>query len=280
MKRVKNLTVMLTAAVLVLLFTCIPLKASAAPVTYTVKYMEDTQDWRYRTDSSEFEDPEYYKEVESIPLQDGDVVAVYCDVSVSDDPKLNLGSARLSNLTVTAGPSFLVITSGDIDECFLLAGSGCSINGNVSTAYVYDTVTCNFNKNVGELRLVSSEEDAHSNIGCSGTVGHFSHIDYENNLHDYNLYNFAANSFSLQDGILQTPESQYSQTPSQATAPQPQQTTAPQPQQPSGASSAPASSGDYDSVPKTGSSSVAPWLVCCIVLCGAGSLALVRKTRS
>ncbi len=272
MKKMKNMITMLAATALLLAPLNVPLKASAAePVTYTVKYMEDTKDWRYRTDSSEFEDPNYYREVDVIPLKDGDIVAVYCDVTTDEDPKLDLGNARLSNLTVTQSPSFLIIQSGDIDECFLLSGSSCSINGNVSTAYVYEKSFCNFNKNVKDLRFISGDEETHSNIGCSGTVGHFSHIDFENNIYDYNLYNFAANTFSLQDGILQTAEEHYSQTPTQGTAP----VTPPAPQQTSQPSSTP--SDEYDSVPKTGQRNFTPWLLVLGTACVAGCVLFSRK---
>ena len=275
MKKRKNIITMLAAAALLFMAGSTSFKSQAAePVTYSVKYMPDSQDWEYRADTSEFEDPNYYRELYYMKesLKDGDLVAVYYDGSVEPAPILDLGNVHLSNLTVAQSDGLSIIYAGYIDECFLLAGTASSINSDINTVYVYDSITCNLNKNVNELRLSFKDVDKmHSNIGCMGTVEHFYAASEAHTLYD--LYHFEKGSFYLLNGDLETPEEKYSKTAS-SSAPQP--TPVPPSnsaaEQPSNSAAAP--SAEYDHVPKTGNSSPVLWLLCTAVLCLGGYLGL------
>lgn len=280
MKKRTTMLTLLTAATLFLSGAGGSLKASAAePVTYSVKYMAEEQAWEYRADTDEFENPDFYRSIYYMmaTLKDGDLVAVYYDGSAPQDPTLDLGNVRLSNLTVAQSDGFSVIYAGYIDECFLLEGTSCAINSDINVAHAYDAVTCNFNKNVNELRLnFNDDNDIHSTIGCSGAVGHF--LTISTNYAPYDLYNFQPDSFYLVNGLLQTPEDKYSKAPTQQ--PAPQQPSAPQatPTPPSGSASQPSSS-EYDSVPKTGESSPVLWLFSIALFCGAGFCALKKSNK-
>lgn len=274
MKKMKNIITMLAAAALLFMAGSNSFKAQAAePVTYSVKYMPDAQDWEYRANTSEFEDPDVYRELYYMKetLKDGDLVVVYYDGSADPAPILDLGNVRLSNLTVAQSDGLSIIYAGYIDECFLLAGTASSINSDINTLYVYDSITCNLNKNVNELRLSFIDEDEmHSNIGCMGTVEHF--YAASEAYSPYDLYHFAKGSFYLLNGDLETPEEKYSKTASSSA---PQQTPAP----PSSSATEPSnsaatSSAEYDHVPKTGNSSPVLWLLCTAVLCLGGYLGL------
>ena len=275
MKKHPKLSTLVTAILLLMMFGSSHLKASAAePVTYSVYYAADEQDWEYRANTPEFEDSNLYREIHYMmeTLKDGDLVAVYYDGSSENAPTLDLGNVRLSNLTIAQSDGLCIIYSGYIDEVFLLGGTSSAINSDVGTVHAYDPVTCNLNKNVKEL-LLTFEDNIHSTIGSSGTIGHFYAASDTDNPH--NLYNFQAGTFYLFEGSLETPEGKYSTTPS-ATAPQqpaPTQPTSPQPTNtPSSQPSSEAS--EYDSVPKTGNPSPITWLLIIAVLCGGGYLGL------
>lgn len=290
MKKRKGIFTMLAAAVLFCILGSSSLKASAAaPVTYTVRYQGDDQEWGYRTEGlEEFEDPDTYRELYYLKesLKDGDVVVVYYDGSANSDPSLDLGNVRLSNLTVAQSDGFSVIFSGPVDECFLLTGVSCAINSEINTVHAYDSIVCNLNKNVKVLHLtLDDSNDTHSTIGCAGTVGHFYTTDTD--YAPYNLYNFQPGSFYFVNGHLETPEEQYSTTASPSAPTQPSTSTA-QPSgttqpsapaaQPSGSTTQP--SGDYDSVPKTGNTTPALWLLLgTAILCLGGFLGLRYSGR-
>lgn len=271
MKKHKKMFTMLTAVMLLFMSGSNYLKVSAAePVTYSVYYAAEDQDWEYRANTPEFEDPNYYRELHYMKetLKDGDLVAVYYDGSSDIGPILDLGNVRLSNLTIAQSDGLSIIYAGYIDEVFLLAGTSSAINSDVGTVHAYDSVTCNLNKNVKEL-LLTFEDNIHSTIGSSGTVGHFYAASEAETPH--NLYNFQAGSFYLFEGSLETPEDKYSTTPSGSAPQQPAPTQPANPQPTNAPSSQPSSeSSEYDSVPKTGSSSPILWLLCIAVLCMSG----------
>ena len=274
MKKRKNIITLLAAVALLFMAGSNSFKAQATePVTYSVIYMPDTEDWEYRADTSEFEDPNYYRELYYMKetLKDGDLVAVYYDGSANPAPVLDLGNVRLSNLTVAQSDGLSIIYAGYIDECFLLAGTSSAINSDINTVYVYDSITCNLNKNVNELRLSFKDEDEmHSNIGSMGTVEHF--YAASEAYVPYDLYHFATGSFCLDNGELETPEEKYSKT---ASSPAPQPTPVPPANsaaEPSNSAAAP--SAEYDHVPKTGNTSPVLWLLCTAVLCLGGYFGL------
>lgn len=212
-KKVRTLvTLLLVVAILVGIPRIYSLHASAAnAVTYAVKYVPSLKEWRYQDNTSTFNDSAYHRELYylRLALKDGDLVVVYNDSE--SVPSLDLGTARLSNLTVTNLASFAVIFCGDIDDCYLLGGASCSINADVTNAYVYDTVLCNFNKNVKELNIYP-QGGVTSTLGCAGTVDHVFASSRSTGNALYSYYNFPEGSFLIQSGILMTDKSKYSVT--------------------------------------------------------------------
>lgn len=275
MKKRKNIITMLTAAAMLFAAGRSSFKAQAAePVTYSVIYSSETPEGEYRADTSEFEDPDFYRELYYMKesIKDGDLVVIYYDGSLDSAPVLDLGNVHLSNLTLRQSDDISIVNAGHIDECFLLAGTSSVINSDISTAYVYDAITCNLNKNVQELRLSFVDADEmHSDINCMGVVEHFTAASEAYTRYD--LYHFEAGSFSLLSGDLSTPEEKYSKTPS-ASAPQPTPVP-PSNSETTGSASAP--SAEYDHVPKTGNTSPAIWLLCTSLLCIGGYAGLKRS---
>ncbi len=281
MKKIKHIaTVLAAAAVFFLLPGAGCLKAAAEePVTYAVKYIEDKNEWRYLPDTSTFDDAAYHRELYYMyeSMKDGDIVVVYNESAVV--PALDLGSVRLSNLSVTPCSSFTIIYSGDVDECNILDGAYCSINANVTNAHIYGTSTSNFNKNIQELRIHANDEIT-STVGCDGTVGHLYAPSDTLPRTFYDLYDFKAGSLLIQQGSLETSPDKFSSSPTQPTpapteVPQPPAATAPP------AASTPSGNDDeYDDVPKTGSHSPVLWLVCIAAASGAVSYGLRRTNQS
>ncbi len=213
-KAKKLITILTAIAILIGVPVLCPLEADAAgPITYAVKYVPDSSDWRYQANTSAFDDNAPHRDLYYLrqELKDGDLVVVYNDSP--SVPALDLGTKRLSNLTVTSSSSFAIIYCGEIDDCYLLGGASCSINANVANAYVYDTVLCNFNKNVKELN-VCPLDDMTSTIGCSGTVDHLYAVSRTTGRTYHSLYSFQAGSLDIKDGALMTASSKYSTAPS------------------------------------------------------------------
>lgn len=208
------------AAILIGVPHAYSLHASAAnAVTYSLKYVPKDNVWRFQDNTSVFDDNAYSRELYYLQfvLKEGDLIVVYNDCSDSV-PSLDLGTTHLSNLTVTNMASFVVIYSGDIDDCYLLGGASCAINANIANAYIYDTVLCNFNKNVGELNLYA-RENLTSTIGSIGTVNHVLATYQDTGKALFSLYNFPAGSFALENGTLTTDKSKYSITPNAVVKP-------------------------------------------------------------
>lgn len=186
-------------------------------------------------------------------------------------------NARLSNLTVNRAS--VLITTGGVDNCYVLGDSYASIGGNVTNAYVYDATDCTFSGNVTNLHLVDSvgvinkpgaEADLLPNVTVSGTV-QYAAVEDKNGVQE-EYWNFAANTFSFNEKTgLKTPSGQYSTSGAAPSA--------------SGASAAgnktssTAASGEYDDVPKTGENNLVLWLLLLSGICFIGHLA-VRKTIS
>lgn len=212
----KLITLFAAAAILIGVPGFCSMEAQAdGPVTYAVKYMPGSKEWRYQSNTSTFDDKAYHREMYTLRLElkDGDSVVIYNDSS--SVPSLDLGTTRLNNLTVTGSSSHEIIFSGDIDQCYLLDGAYCSINAYAANVHVYDNVTCNFNKNVGELNLYP-QKGMTANIGCVGTVDHLYAVDRNTDRVLSSLYNFQAGTFAMKDGVLTTDKSKYSTSPGTA----------------------------------------------------------------
>lgn len=284
-KRIKALVSMLAAAVV---FTLLPggntLTVKAAePTTYAVQYLAgDINQWRFITGST-FDATQAHMGADILPslLKDGDSVVVY---NGADKPakELDLGTAKLNNLTVYQNATAVVYTGG-VKDCYVLAGSYCAINGDVTNAYLYDNATCTFNNNVLDMTLYITNQ-AHSNISCAGTVGRFCIYSTTNDKKQNEFFNIIDGALSLKDGTTYIPSDKYSATPTaeytqamtNASAPAaPESTPAPS----ANASTGSSSDSEYDSVPKTGDSNVYLWLLCASAVCFAGSHLLRKKAR-
>lgn len=285
-KRIRALVSMLTAAAVLALLpgSCtLPVRA-AEPTTYAVQYMAgDINQWRFITGST-FDATQAHMGADVLPsiLKDGDSVVVY---NGADKPtkELNLGTAKLGNLTVYQNATAIVYTGG-VTDCYILAGAYCAVNGDVTNAYLYDNTTCTFNNNVLDMTLYVSDQ-AHSNITCGGTVGRFCIYSTTADKKLNEFFNIVDGAMSLKDGTTYIPSGKYSGTPTEeytqamtnASAPAAPEST----QTPAAGTTTPATGGssdsEYDSVPKTGDSSVYLWLLCASAACFAGSLLLRRK---
>lgn len=288
-KRIKALVSMLAAAVV---FTLLPggitLTVKAAePTTYAVQYLAgDINQWRFITGST-FDATQAHMGADILPslLKDGDSVVVY---NGADKPtkELDLGTAKLNNLTVYQNATAIVRTGG-IKDCYVLAGSYCAINGDVTNAYLYDNTTCTFNNNVLDMTLYTTDQ-AHSNISCAGTVGRFCIYSTTNDKKQNEFFNIIDGALSLKDGTTYIPYDKYSATPTAEYTQAMENVSAPAESAPNASESTPAPAGnasadsaadEYDSVPKTGDSNAYFWLFCASAVCFAGSYILRKKAN-
>lgn len=278
-KRIRSLVFTLVAAALLTLLprsSAFTVKADG-PETYSVAYIAGAyNEWRYQP-GSVFDASKGHGALGELllKLKDGDSVVIY----QVDDPakELDLGSAKLGNLTVYQNASAIIFTGG-VKDCYVLAGAYTAINGDVTTAYIYDapktaapTTACTFNNNVIDMNLYMTRNPA-TNISCGGTVGHF-HATYTDNGDCYSdTYDFLAGQFSFVDGYFNVPGWAHGSGPSeeylQAKA------AAETAQAPSAEKNA---SDEYDKVPKTGDSSPAFWLLLASAACFGGSCLLRKK---
>lgn len=284
MKGFRKLASMLTAAVLL---TLLPGSAALTvraddPVTYSVKFFSgDSNGWRYVTGST-FDDTAIHVETKYLldHLKDGDTVVVYSG-DATPDKALELGNARLANLTVHQNVS-AVIHTGGVQDCYVLAGNYSAISGDIANAHLYDKLTCTFNGNVSEMTLYV-EGDPSSNITCSGTVGHF-YCAIPSRTY-FQIYSIAEGKFNIANGFSQIPEWAFSNTPPEGSAPEPPapaETPAPdqsgEPSAPAPSSPAPSDDSEYDSVPKTGQNYLYLWLLGVSASAFAGS-AILKRTK-
>ncbi len=265
MKHLKKSIMLFVAAV----FCMIPFFASSLTVqaqesvTYFLKYVDN--DWRYQTGS--WDDNGSHRELYYLhqSIKDGDIIVI--DDS-EHDLKLEV-NVRLSNLTVVHSP-LAIITAKGIDNVYVINSSTCAINGDVNYAEVYDASACNFNNNLGTLKVLSeSHDDLRANVTVLGTLDYVyaSGKSYKH----FELYNFAKNSFCLSKGVLTTDKSKFSDTPQTTTTPSTSTNT-------NTGSSSNASSGEYDDVPKTGDVRFNPlWLVMIAGVCLAGAYRLKKN---
>ena len=239
------------------------------PATYSVNYLSDEAGWYY-TEGSEFKGGASGVEFLRERLKDGDVVVVYND---SDGGKLlDLGSVRLSNLTIAGGATWAMVQVGSVDNLYALGGSTSSISAPMTNAYIYNDAVCNLNDNVDVLSLCYERDELKPSVNCLGTVGTF----YERSINEpdwiyFSAYNFKRRTLEVDKGALRTDEANYSTDLSNAPAP----AAAPA----STEASAQPASDEYDDVPKTGDSFRYLWLLCASAACFAGSAALRRSFR-
>lgn len=251
----------------VALFCMVPFFAAsmtaqaAEPVTYYLKYVDNEDEWRYQVgtwqDGGSHRELYYMKQ----DIKDGDLVVVdgYEPLDLSVD-------VRLNNLTVVHG-SHIVVAAKSFDNVFVINGSTAAVTGDVTYAEVYDASICNFNSNVGTLKVLSEKEnELKASVAVVGTANHLyaGGKDYKH----FEFYSFAANTLRIENGSLKTDKANYSETPQATTT----TTTTPS----TGTSSG--SSSEYDDVPKTGDARFNPmWFVMIAGVCLAGAYRLKKN---
>ncbi len=257
----KLISTLMVAALCILLPDISAMTASAEePVTYYVKYLASTDQWRYMpgstwNDTGSHRDLYYMHEA----LKDGDSIIID-----GSKPDFTLKvSVRLKNLTLIHGAQ-AVVTANGFDECYVLRDSVGAFNGDVTNAYVYDNGRCTFNNNVNTLTVQTASSYTnntrlHATVTVNGTVGHLIGKD-STQLH-YEHYNFAAGKLVITEGNVKTDAADYSNTPSASS--RPTQSTS-------------SSSDEYDDVPKTGESNLILWLFGISAFCFAGRYVLKR----
>lgn len=273
MKKISKTLVLFSAFVLCLVSLfgpAITAQAEEAPVTYCVKYIPDSDEWRYQTgswvDGNSHRELYYLKQA----IKDGDLLVIDGD----HDLLLEV-NASLSNLTIVHSTG-AVITAKSIDNFYAINGSVSAINGNVTNAEVYDNCIVNFNNSVKTLKMLSEREDIlSSSIAVAGTVDHL--YAAGKNYKHFEFYSFAANTLRIENGALKTDAANYSQTPAEATV---VPTEAPAATTPAATTTTTTTtSGEYDDVPKTGDIRFNPlWLVGIAAACLIGSYEL-KKNR-
>ncbi len=257
MKRFKKTIALLAAALCCIIpFWNTSLTANAeGATTYYLKYVDASGEWRFQKGT--WEENGYHRELYYMQqdIKDGDLIVIdgYQPLNLTVD-------VRLNNLTVVHG-SDIVVTAKSIDNVFVINGSTCSVNGNVTNADVYANSVANFNNNVGTLRVLEEKENIlHATVAVVGTVDklYAGGKDYKH----YEFYNFEANSLRIVDGALKTDVSKYSPTPSANT-----------PSAPSGNTGG--GNAEYDDVPKTGDARFNPlWLIGMAAVCMVGAYKL------
>lgn len=264
-KKMFGVLMALVVCLIPLLSTCMPVQAEGEVTTYYVKYVNDgtISDWRFQYGG--WTEGGFHRELYYLDtgIKDGDKLVI----EGTGDKTLNLQlNANLSEVTFfgTASP---VVSATSIDTVYGLFGSTFAVNGNVKNAYIYENCVCNFNNNVSYLEIINSDDyNIEATVNVVGTVDHAKSTGLTKT--HFDLYSFAAGSFTMHDGALYTKQDQCSQTPPAAA------TTAP------ATPSAPSTStgNEYDDVPKTADVRFNPlWLVGLAVVCFAGGLALRKE---
>lgn len=269
-KKRKKLIALLAAAAMLILAPGLSSFTSHAddPVTYSAKFNTTENDWTFQQGSAYDESlGQYYSRSQLLTLlKDGDSIVVYAGEGGFHE--LHLGDVRLGSLTVHNNAQAAIVTGG-VNECYILAGAFCSVNGDVRSASLYDNTTCTFNNNVTEMTLYFTGSAPSSNISCAGTVGHFAALGDWYNGSYFNFYNVSEGALVIENGSSQVPYYAYSPEPGNEN------------QQPADQTSPAADSSDdddeYDHVPKTGDAMAYPWLFLVSALCFAGSMILRKK---
>lgn len=208
MKKLKTIISLLAAAAMLFLATGTKdLKVSAAePVTYSLKYVEANGEWRFHIgpwDDNNNGHRELYYLKEAI--KDGDLIVIE-----EGDYALNLNlPVNLNNVTFNHSGN-AVITAKSVENVYVLRDSVAAVNGDVVNAHVYDNAVANFNNNVTNL-YITKESSGHQTIAVVGTVAYVRTGDAEKVYNEF--YNFQANSFRQEEGVLKTDASKYSTLP-------------------------------------------------------------------
>ena len=294
-KKIKLFVSMLAAAAtLVLLPDSGAMTAKAAGNTYSLKYLGgEINNWCY-VPGSTFDEALYPKGVDVLKvldLQNGDNIVVYPG-EVETYKDLDLSGFKLNSLTVHQNTKAAVITDG-INECYILAGAYTAINGDVTSAHLYDNTTCTFNNNVLDM-VLHYTDTPQSNISCVGTVGCFQFAVGADDPTG-GFYDIPKGTMKLQDGTIQfpvwypTPSEAYLQakggdtTSSQPGTDTPAETPAtPAPEPTPSVPAAGGTSDEYDKVPKTGEDNHAALLAGLAgtaALLFTASFCLYRKTN-
>lgn len=208
MKKLKTIVSLLAVAALLLLTPGLnQLQVSAAePVTYSLKYVEAEEEWRFHIgawDDNNAGHRELYYLKQSI--KDGDLIVIEGgDHSLNLELPVNLNNITF-NHTYTA-----IITAKSVENVYVLRDSVAVVNGDVTNAHVYDNAVANFNNNVTNL-FITKERSGEQSIAVLGTVDYVKTGDAEKVYNEF--YNFQANSFRQEEGILKTDPSKYSTIP-------------------------------------------------------------------
>ena len=265
-KHFKRLVSLLAATTLCVLFPgagTITTHA-ATPVTYYVKYVDASNGWKFQTggwSDTEYNRDPYYMLQE---INDGDIVVIDSNGS-GEFADLKI-SKRISNLTLTQN-SHAIISAAGFDEVFALSGSTSAVTGDVSSAHLYDDAGVTFNSNVSDLELIDTRAQSTGAASVAGTTGHALRRTESGYIY-YEIYNVAKGKLLIDYGNLETNSAYYSTTPTAN-----QETAAPAN---TPAAQKPASSSDYDEVPKTGENNLIVWLTGIALLCLAGRKALKK----
>lgn len=254
----KTFSLFVVAALCMMCFLNTSITANAAePTTYYLKYVSANNEWRYQVGewkADGFHRELYYMHQE---IKDGDIIVV--DSTVNLTLEVNV---RLSNLTVVSANTAVVYAKG-YDNVYVLSGSRCAINGDVTNADVYGNAVVNFNNNVGFLRILDEKgTNLQATVNCLGTVDHLyggspTQMVYEN-------YSYAKDSLRIVDGVNKTDVTKFTSTP-------PATTTTP----PATNNNNSNDSNEYDEVPKTGDTFFNPlWLVAIAAVCMLGAYKL------
>lgn len=299
MKKLRTFVSLLAAAALLFLTSGVgKLQVSAdGPVTYSLKYVEANEEWRFHIGSWDDSNPghrELYYLKQSI--KDGDIIVIE-----EGEHSLNLElPVRLSNITFNHSYT-AVITAKSVDNVYVLRDSVGVVNGDVTNAFVYDDGVANFNNNVTNLYIMK-ERCGEQSIAVLGTVDYVKTGDAEKVYNEF--YNFQANSFRQEKGILKTDPSKYSLVPAVTTPVVPVAPTDPAlvpttpvtptvPVTPTDPTLVPptapvapvppvvpSAGGEYDDVPKTGEPVALPALLLLgAVLCFGGAYLVKKGSR-
>ena len=267
----KLLALTVSAAMLTLLPNVNVLTASAdEPVTYYLMYSEENEEWLYQVgsvwndngeSSSSFYLQEKIKNGDTVVIGNGSYTALTFNV-------------HLSNLTINNRSDVIAMVSvtGGIDNCYFNSGTHGAVTGSVTNAYVYGVSRANFNSNVGNLYSYEHDSESGPTIGVTGTVSYFVDENADGSRGYYGT-NFAADSFVLTNGVLETDSEKYTQDISGGPASSSAQPVAAQ------TTTSGASSDEYDEVPKTGEISFALWLCLAAAVSFSGSLLLRRLEK-
>lgn len=248
MKLFKKIAAILAAGTILTTMSALslPTVSAAEPARHSIKYVESLGEWRYQAtttwdDNSNGRELYYLKQ----DIKDGDILLVI------GKGGLNLSlDVSLSNLTFL-GTDYAVVSAKSVQELFVLQNTTGVVNGDVTTAYVYDNSVCNLNNNVNDL-IITGEKALSSTVGVLGKVDRVTINNPDKT--SYCCYSFVPGTFVMENGTIKTDKANFSMTaPATSTTP-------------------PSDSADeYDEVPKTGEFSMAPMLLILAALCLGGS---------